>query len=79
MEVAIAEGRILVTHDLDFGRLYYFHRRGKVGILILRLSRLKPAARLERLESFLQAVDLEARGLQLSLVVVEPHRHRTLK
>ncbi len=68
-----------MTQDLDFGRLYYFHHRGEVGVLVIRCARLTPAGMLRRLKGFLERTDLEAIGLPRSLAVLEPHRHRVLK
>jgi predicted nuclease of predicted toxin-antitoxin system len=79
LEVAEAGGRMVVTFDLDFGRLYLFQHRGRVGVLLMRLSRLTFPAMERRLREFLGKVDLEARGLQRALIVLEPHRHRVLQ
>ncbi len=76
---AIREQRIVVTFDLDFGRLYYFHYRGRVGILVLRLNRLTFSGQEERLKEFLGRVDLEGQGLERSLIVLEAHRYRILR
>ncbi len=35
--MAQREGRIILTHDLDFGEIYYFAMGGEVGIIVLRL------------------------------------------
>ena len=79
IEQAIREQRIVVTFDLDFGRLYYFHHRGRVGILVLRLNRLTFSGQEGRLKEFLGRVDLEGRGLERSLIVLEAHRYRILR
>ena len=76
VELAIAEGRILVTLDLDFGRIFHLHRRGEFGVLVLRLARLTVAGMATRVGEFLAMTDFEARGWTRSLIVVEPHRHR---
>ena len=76
---AIAEDRMVVTFDLDFGRLYYFHYRARVGVLLMRLFRLTFAGMEARLQTFLGTADLEGRGLRRCLVVLEPHRYRVLR
>jgi len=78
IEQAIRE-RIVVTFDLDLSRLYYFHHRGRVGILVLRLNRLTFSGQEGRLKEFLGRVDLEGRGLERSLIVLEAHRYRILR
>jgi predicted nuclease of predicted toxin-antitoxin system len=35
--LAKKEQRVILTHDPDFGELYYFAERGEIGILVLRL------------------------------------------
>jgi len=70
---------MVVTFDLDFGRLYYFHHRARVGILLMRLSRLTFPAMEKRLREFLEKADLEGRGLQRSLIILEAHRYRVLR
>ena len=44
---AQAEGRILVTHDKDFGELVYRCGRATHGVLLIRLAGLSPAAKAE--------------------------------
>jgi predicted nuclease of predicted toxin-antitoxin system len=34
---AVRERRIIVTFDLDFGELYYFSYKKRIGVVILRL------------------------------------------
>ncbi len=78
-ELAIAEDRILVTQDLGFGRVFQLHRRGELGVIVLRLTRLTFAGMETRLTEFLKGADLEARGWTRSLIVLEPQRHRVIK
>jgi predicted nuclease of predicted toxin-antitoxin system len=79
VELAIKEDRMLVTQDLDFGRLFHLHRRGELGVIVLRLTRLTLAGMETRLWEFLKGTDLEARGWTRSLVVLQPHRFRVIK
>lgn len=68
-----------MTQDLDFGRLYYFHHRGQVGVVVLRLSRLTFAGMEERVKQFLARMVGEGRDVDRTLVVLEPHRYRVLR
>ncbi len=34
---AVRERRVIVTFDLDFGELYYFSYKKRIGVIILRL------------------------------------------
>ncbi|HLB68398.1 MAG TPA: hypothetical protein VJN63_08045 [Thermoplasmata archaeon] len=45
----------------------------------MRLSRLTFPGMEKRLREFLETADLEGRGLQRSLIVLEPHRYRVLR
>ena len=38
IELAKREGRVLITEDLGFGKLYYRYERGRVGIILLRVK-----------------------------------------
>ncbi len=38
VELAKAEGRVIVTFDLDFGEIYHFAERGQIGVIVLRLD-----------------------------------------
>jgi predicted nuclease of predicted toxin-antitoxin system len=73
------EDRVVVTQDLDFGRLYYFHHRGQVGVIVMRLSRLTFAGMEARLREFLAKAAAESKPIDRALVVLEPHRHRKLR
>lgn len=78
VDLAIREDRMIVTQDLEFGRIYFFHRRGRVDIPVLRLARLSLPGMERGLREFLERTDLEGRGLHRGLIVLEPHRHRVL-
>lgn len=36
--LAKKERRIIVTFDLDFGEIYHFKEKGKIGVIVLRLE-----------------------------------------
>ena len=38
VELAKAEQRVIVTFDLDFGEIYHFAERGRIGVIVLRLD-----------------------------------------
>ncbi len=35
--LAKREGRVIITHDLDFGEIYHAASGGEVGVIVLRL------------------------------------------
>lgn len=36
--IAKKQGRIIISHDLDYGEIYYLKERGKIGVIMLRLK-----------------------------------------
>jgi predicted nuclease of predicted toxin-antitoxin system len=74
--LAKTEGHVIVTHDLDFGEIYYLTEKGKVGILVLRLRYQTVEAVNAVLERFLQTVVLDEEVLCRSLVVISEARYR---
>ena len=76
--VALAkiEGHVIITHDLDFGEIYYLTEKGKVGILVLRLRYQTVEAVNAVLERFLQSAVLDEKVLRRGLVVVSEAWYR---
>jgi len=79
--VALAreEGRIILTHDLDFGQLYYFRERGEIGIIVLRLRNQTVERVNEVLPRFLRVCPLKAEELGCSLVVIRERSYRVFR
>ena len=70
-----AEGRILVTLDLDFANPLNFDPRGTAGLAVLRLSRSpSPSELLLAISALLEAV--RDRSIKGSLWIVRPERIR---
>lgn len=76
MALAQREGRIVLTHDLDFGEIYYLAEKGEVGIIVLRLRHQTVEVVNSVLERFLIAGALSQEELRRSLVVVSENRYR---
>jgi predicted nuclease of predicted toxin-antitoxin system len=77
--LAEAENRVVITHDVGFGSIYYFSKRGQVGIIIIRihpptLEEVNPI-----LIDFLTKVNLEEKKLTKSLIVLNKKKYRILK
>ncbi len=76
IELAMREGRIVITEDLDFGELYYRSERGRVGIIVLRL-RVQSATAVNRvLGRFFADPTTAAIALEHSFVVIDDARVR---
>lgn len=77
VELAIREQRIVITFDLDFGRMYRIGDQGGFGAIVLRLDDQSIEATNERLRSFLSDfTDHDA--LRGSLVILEDRRIRVI-
>jgi predicted nuclease of predicted toxin-antitoxin system len=76
IELAKREGRIVVTSDLGFGKLYHRYERGRVGVIILR-PRVQSAESVNRLLGrFFADPATAAIPLERSLVVIDEARVR---
>lgn len=76
-DLAIKHKAIIVTLDLDFGQIYYFLKRKKVGIIVLRLKQAIPEKINLLLEKFLKEIKLKGK-IKKSLIIVEEDKVRTL-
>lgn len=73
LEIAAAEGRLIVTEDFDFGELLIRDRRASCGAIIIFLPQLSPAERAERL---LNALKKSSVDFQSKVSIIEPRRIR---
>ena len=73
LERALREGRVLITEDLDFGKLVYARGQASAGVILLRFDhrvrRTAPA-------TVVEAVAKLGSRLQNAFVVFEPGRVR---
>jgi len=74
--LAKQEGRIILTHDLDFGQIYYLAEKGRVGIIVLRLRHQTVEVVNEVLERFLKSGAVSPEVLQRSLIIVTENWYR---
>lgn len=74
--IAKKEGRIVITFDLDFGEIYHFREKGKVGIIVLRLHDQTVESVNAVLEQFFKDLEGQENELRKSLVIVEEDRYR---
>ena len=57
--IAVENDSILITQDKDFGELVYLQKKVHAGILLLRLTGLKPARKAEIVLSVIQEHEQE--------------------
>ena len=71
---AVAEGRVILTFDLDFGEIVALSRGQRVGVVLFRLKDTTTPFLNQRLATVL--ADAEAALCDGAIVVVEDSRHR---
>jgi len=76
VRLARQQGRIIITHDLDFGETYYLAEKGQVGMLVLRLHHQTVEMVNDVLQRFLQSGAITEERLKKSLVVVSETTYR---
>lgn len=73
-EKAIAESRVVVTFDLDFGEIIALSKGRKTGIILFRLRNTRTSHAIQRLSNIIsECTDALARG---AIIIVEETRHR---
>ncbi len=73
IQLAVGEGRVLLTEDKDFGRFVYAHGQSPVGVILLRFP---TSARKEISDSVVRLVEERRDKLVGSFAVVKPGRIR---
>src|SRR5258706_2841096 len=73
VRLAIGQKRVLLTDDLDFGRLAELEERRPPAIILMRLGRLGRAAQAKRVVSTVESLDLP---IEDRVIVVEPGQIR---
>jgi len=77
--LAKSEGRVILTHDLDFGEIYYHAEQGQIGILVLRLRYQTVEVVNDTLERFLRSDLLDEDTLRHGLVVLSETSYRVYR
>ena len=70
------EGHVILTHDLDFGEIFFSSEEGQVGVVVLRLRRQTVETVNHIVERFLESGALDSLQLQNSLVVLSETAYR---
>jgi len=55
IKLSKSQKRIIVTHDLDYGEIYYLKEQGKIGVIQLRLTDQTTQNTLKKLTQFLDS------------------------
>jgi predicted nuclease of predicted toxin-antitoxin system len=76
IEIAKKHNRIIVTHDLDYGEIYYLKERGQIGVIMLRLSDQTSSNVINKLKSFFSSSDCRKTNLSTSLIIISDEHTR---
>lgn len=76
IDIAIRENRIILTHDLDYGEIYYFRNLQQLGIIMLRLKNQTTENVLKRLYKFFSNNKMYKKNLYRSLVIITENKFR---
>ena len=75
-KLAQKEKRIIVTFDLDFGEIYYYREKGKIGVVVLRLKNQTVESVNFILGNFLHQYLQKLEQNPHSLVIIKPNSAR---
>ena len=75
-EWAIKNDAVIIAGDLDFGELWYWHYRGKLGVIMLRIKSYKIESQYEVIKFLHDSNVLINDKIGNSLVIATPSRYR---
>jgi predicted nuclease of predicted toxin-antitoxin system len=80
IRIAKKEKRVIVTQDLDFGRVYYFMMKADVGIIVIRQKRIQTVEMvnqaLKRLFEFIRKENINEEIFTRSLTIITEKKIR---
>ena len=79
VNLAIKKGRIILTCDLDFGRIYYFFKKKEFGVIVIRVKQPTVENVNAILEKFLLSVDLEKEHFDRCLIILARNKFRVIR
>lgn len=78
VKLAKREKRVIITFDLDFGEIYYFSERGKIGIIVLRIKDQTVESVNKTLDKFFHNVANNI-NLENSLIIIDENKIRIIE
>ena len=76
VEWAIKNDAVIIAGDLDFGELWYWHYRGKLGVIMLRIKSYKIESQYEVIKFLHDSNVLINDKIGNSLVIAASSRYR---
>lgn len=74
--LAKQHNRVIITHDLDYGEIYYLKEQGTLGVIMLRIDDQSSESVLKTLASFFSSKKAREVNLSMSLVVLTKEKIR---
>jgi len=82
IRIAKKEKRVIITQDLDFGRVYYFMMKADVGIIVIRQKRIQTVEMvnqtLKRLFEFIRKENINEEIIAGSLTIISEKKIRII-
>jgi len=82
IRIAKREKRVILTQDLDFGRLYYFMMKAEVGIIVVRQKRAQTVETvhqaLKRVFEFIRKENISQQIMECSLTIISERKIRII-
>ncbi len=76
VRLAESENRIIITLDLGYGSIYYFTKKGSVGMIVLRVHPATVEDVNQVLANFFEKVNLEKESLTKCLIMLDKKKYR---
>lgn len=76
IDLAKKDNRIIITHDLDYGEIYYLQEQGKIGVIMLRLKNQTSVNVLQTLSDFFSNYKSMDKPLSTSLIIISDEKIR---
>lgn len=76
VKIAKIQKRIIITHDLDYGEIYYLKEQGKLGVVMLRLKDQTSANVVRKLIDFFKSKESQSTDLSVSLIIISEDNTR---
>jgi len=73
---AIKNNAVIITGDKDFGELWYWSYRGKIGVILLRLKSYKIETQNKAIEFLHENNVLKNKNIKNALVITTPNKYR---
>ncbi len=79
VKLAQREHRVIITHDLDFGEIYYFKEKNGVGVIVLRLRNQTIESTNKAIQRFWENKKFTDEEVKKSLIIVSETTYRVYR